>query len=223
MKAERFIADRRRQLTPRGGLRFALMGTPLLLEDGRVDITDRRLHQLLQEPPRTRKRGGAELSGPYAVVRSSLKGLRAQEKATSTLDMFRSGHVEYVLLDSSYLMDDHPLRMRAWAAAEFVVNFVLFVDAIKQLSGIADPYLFTVSIWFCAGVKMPEYMIDRFGRREANQFDEAEHLLLDPIMSGADETSAVVAQRITDRFWNAFQYVRCPFFDAQGRFVLMPL
>ena len=78
LKAERFIAERRHQLTPGRECRFVLMGTPLLLEGGRVDITDRRLHDLLQAPPRARPRGGAELAGQYAVVRPSMRGLRSR-------------------------------------------------------------------------------------------------------------------------------------------------
>lgn len=220
LKAERFIAERRHQLTPGRESRFVLMGTPLLLEGGRVDITDRRLHELLQDPPRARLHG-VELSGQYAVVRPSMKGLRAQVEATSTLEVFRNGHVEFVLLDQSYLVDrEANARIRAWAAAEFIRNFVSFVEALKQFTGIADPYAFTVSVWHCAGVEMPERGIERFGVGRVNRFDEAAHILLDPIVGGVDETPDAVAQRIADRFWNTFQYMRCPFFDAEARFVI---
>jgi hypothetical protein len=68
---------------------------------------------------------------------------------------------------------------------------------------------------------MLERGLDRFGRGgRANRFDEAANILLDPIIGGVDERSETVAQRIADRFWNAFQYKRCLFFDAEGRFVI---
>jgi hypothetical protein len=220
LKAERFIAERRHQLTPGRESRFVLMGTPLLLEGGRVDITDRRLHELLQTPPCARPRG-VDLAGQYAVVRPSMRGLRSQVEATSTLEVFRNGHVEFVLLDESYLIERKAsARIRAWAAAEFVRNFVSFVEALKQLTGMADPYAFTVSVWHCGGVEMPERLVERFGAGRVNRFDEAAHILLDPIVAGVDETQDLVAQRIADRFWNAFQFMRCPFFNAEGQFAI---
>jgi hypothetical protein len=222
VRAEKFALDRRSSVSATEDLKFVLMGTPLLLEDGRVDITDERLHLLLKEPPSSRRRvGSVELSGRYSIVRPSMKGLRALDESTSTLEVFRNGHVEFVLFSRSYVTaDSRPNMLIAWAIAEFIHNFVAFTDALKQITGIVDPYLFTVSIWNCPGAEMHEYRMGRFGEGRVNRFDEGPHILLDPIMVGGDEGIDAVAQRIADRFWNAFQYMRCPFFNAEGRFVI---
>lgn len=48
IRAERFIKERRTGLASYG---FAMMATPLALEEGRVDISDPRLTELLVNPP----------------------------------------------------------------------------------------------------------------------------------------------------------------------------
>jgi len=51
-------------------------------------------------------------------------------------------------------------------------------------------------------------------------WDESPHLLLPPIVVTLGEDPDRSAQALLDRFWNAFHFERCPFFDPDGRFVI---
>jgi hypothetical protein len=44
--------------------------------------------------------------------------------------------------------------------------------------------------------------------------------MLEPIIVTMDEAPDTTARRLADRFWNAFQFMACPFFDAEGRFLI---
>jgi hypothetical protein len=227
MKVEQFVIQRRSATSSgRHDLAYVLMATPLLLEDGRVDTADRDLRRLLREPPSYRPPGsGAPISSENARVRPTLRGVRAMEDQVSTLEVFRNGHVEFVLLDRGLLVvedgaPEAPPIMRAWAAAELIRNFVAFVHALRRLGGGGDVYLFTLSIWNTVRLGMPERRIGRFGEGPVNTFAEGPHLLLDPIYAAGDEDPDQTTRRLTNRLWNAFQYEACPFFDAQGRFAL---
>jgi hypothetical protein len=93
LKAERFIEQRRGALGRGSGLRFGLMGTPLLLEEGRVEVGDRSLVALLRDPPTLRPGGhGVALVEPPALIRPTLRGLAALDQHQS-LEVFRNGHV----------------------------------------------------------------------------------------------------------------------------------
>ena len=86
---------------------------------------------------------------------------------------------------------------------------------------IVDPYLFTASLWRCRGIGMFELReLPVWGLGEPSLFDEEDNLLIEPIISAMDEAPDATARRLADRFWNAFQYMACPFFDDNGRFFI---
>jgi hypothetical protein len=223
MKVEQFIADRRHAVwsPPKAELTYALMATPLLLEDGRVDISNPRLRALLQAVPTYRAAGGANISSDYARIRPTLHGVRAAEEDTTTLEVFRTGHVEFILLDR-FMVAEHPdgRRIKAWAVAELIRNFVFFVEALRRLHGGGDVYLLTVSLWLCGGLAMPERLIGRFGEGRTNTFTDGRDLMLDPIHCAIDENPDHTTKRLLDRLWNAFGFDQCRFFDGDGRFAI---
>jgi hypothetical protein len=225
MKVEAFV-ERRRLAVSSGvnELLFVLMATPLLLEDGRVDALNPKLKRLLQNAPSYRSRvGAATLASHGARIEPTLNGVRAVEQNFSRLEVFRNGHVEFVVMRSDSVVNDRGQDrwLRGWVVAELVRNFVHLIIELRRLTDIVDPYVFTVSVWYCRGVAMPEQGGDRWGIEDTRQFDEASRdLFLDPVGVVIDEQPDATAQRILDRFWNAFHFAKCPFFKPGGEFCI---
>lgn len=216
MKVEHFIAERRLAVrSGRSELTYALMATPLLLEDGRIDPANASLKALLQEPPSYRPVDGVNISSNYARIVPTLRGVRTFEEDTSRLEVFRTGHVEFVLLDR-FLLAERPenRRIKGWAAAELIRNFVFLVDAIRKMRGSGDTYLFTVSMLFCEGYAMPHRFIGRFGEGRTNTLTDGPDVLMDPIHSTIDDDPDHTTRRLAE----CVPLERCPFFDAEGRF-----
>jgi len=87
---------------------------------------------------------------------------------------------------------------------------------------VTDPYVFTVSLRECNGWVLYERAQEAFDfdRGPASAWEEGPELLIDSIVAAPDEDPDKTAQRIADRFWNAFHFERCPFFDQQGRLAI---
>ena len=138
--------------------------------------------------------------------------------------MYRNGHVEFLLLDLSYLVRwasaQAPLTIQGWAVAEFVTHFTGFVRDLREITGIIDPYVFTLCLRGCDGWVLYEHQRERFGLGPFFVWDEDNTLQFGSILGAADEDPNITAQGIADRFWNAFHFERCPFFDAEGRLAL---
>jgi len=96
MKAERFGESRIANALQRGAA-FMLGATALLLEDGRVSTEDERVAKLLREPPTFRPVVGAALSIPGCEVHPTLRGLASVARNVQELELFRNGHVEFLL------------------------------------------------------------------------------------------------------------------------------
>lgn len=225
MKMRQFIAERRQPWLAREDSLFALTATPLLLEEGRVDASSRQLAALLREPPTLRPGRGVRLVEPDSPVVPTLRGLRADVRDVHWLEVYRTGHIEFLVFNREEFMGAVPAHdvwiMRGWAVAEHVRNFLHLIQAVRALTGIADPYVFTLSLCGVGGVMLNERGSEQVRTSErVNPWDEGDHLLLDPMVAPADEEPDVTARRILDRLWNAFHYQRCPFFDAAGRFFI---
>ncbi len=201
---------------------FMLAASPLLLENGRVSIDDERLHALLRRPPTFRPRVGMALFTDQGIVHPTLRGLAGITPGIQELEVFRNGHVEFLLFAHDVVSEQRqglPHRtLCGWAVAEYLRNFVHFVAALRDITQILDPYVVVVAIFNCLGVTMAEAGLDMWGRGRTNEWSESDHLVLDPIITHPDEVSDHAVQRIADRFWNAFHFARCPFFLDDGRF-----
>lgn len=230
MKVERFIEERRRAMwSQRTGPLFGLTATPLLLEEGRFSVSDQRLLNFLRDPPTHRSiAGNATVADPRGTIQPSIFGLRstfdAQPGVYSRLDLFRNGHVEFALFDMRWLAPkgDGPTIVTGWMVVELVMNLALLVRALRLLIDVADPYLFTLSMWECRGLSMhpsggASWLPGVLG---GNEYAEGNDLLIGPILAPADEAPAATARTIADLFWNAFRFFRCPYFDAEGKFNL---
>src|SRR5262249_24156757 len=94
MIAARFIEQRRGRLTqllaPQQP-QLVLMATPLLMEEGRVDVNDPRIRDLLKAPPSYRQVVCQILSTASAQVRHTINGLRAALADVSRLEINLSG------------------------------------------------------------------------------------------------------------------------------------
>ena len=141
MKLERFIEDRRSSLATRRLL--AVMPTPLLLEEGRVDVLDDQVTRLLRQPPsyRTAAQGGVTLTDearPRTIP--TLRGVMAQdERSGRTVELYRNAHLEFRLADFNGIVEarqsgQSPL-IYGWAVAELVRNFMHLLDALRDLTG----------------------------------------------------------------------------------------
>lgn len=91
MRAERFIEQRAvrlipSQVSPPLRPQLLLMGTPILMEEGRVDIRDSSVEDLLKRPPSYRGRGSMLLSDPSAMIRFTVNGRRAMLADISRLE-----------------------------------------------------------------------------------------------------------------------------------------
>src|SRR5262249_31256505 len=96
MKTQRFGESRIANALNR---RAAVMlgASPLLLEDGRVSIDDERLPILLRRPPTFRPQVGVALSTDRCDVHPTLRGLAGLTPGFQELEVFRNGHVEFLL------------------------------------------------------------------------------------------------------------------------------
>jgi hypothetical protein len=229
VKLERFIEGRRSHLAP---LRLlAVMATPLLLEEGRIDVLDDQVTRLLRQPPsyRTAAQGGITLTDearPRTIP--TLRGVMVQdERSGRTVELYRNAHLEFRLADFNGIVEarqsgQSPL-IYGWAVAELVRNFMHLLDALRDLTAITDPYTVTLSAFRLAGYAM----YGSGGQRPLTLapvaqsiWNEGDHLFLPPIqvpLGGIPDSSA---QLLMDRLWNAFHFEKCPFFDQQGRFAL---
>ncbi len=221
MKVLGLIAERRQLWTTRDQPLFALTATPLLLEEARVDTFDRRVAGLLREPPTLRPGGGVRLSYPDSVVVPTLRGVRADTAEVHLLEIYRTGYIEFLAFNreefAGFVESRGVWTLRGWVVAEHVRDFCHFVRALREVSSISDPYVFTLSLCVVAGFALNERGGDHIrGSERLNIWDESNNLLLDPMVAAADEDPDVTARRVLDRLWNAFHYPRCPFFDAGG-------
>lgn len=223
MKAEAFLEQRRQLWAPRRPLVLTLTATPLLLEDGRVDISDPGIAALLQAPPALRL-GNSELTYRTSVVAPTVRGIASVKDQLTRLELFRNGHVEFVCLDASLFTDTtrgaDARDILGWAVAEYVWNFLLLLGRLRQTASIVDPYLVGLAIWRCAGYSLWERGRGRFGTGNKAVWNEANDLVLDPVVSAQEAEQNATAKRIADRFWNAFGFMRCPFFEDGGQLQL---
>lgn len=221
MKAQRFGKSRIANALNRRAV-IMLGATPLLLEDGRVSVDDARLPRLLRQPPTFRPLVGAALSTPLCDVHPTLRGLAGVTPGIQELEIFRNGHVEFLRFQRELVLEQlqglpHPTLLE-WVVAEYIRNFMHFVAALRDITEIVDPYVVRVAVFNCRGVTMAEAGFDVLGHGNIKEWSEGDHLILDPIITHADEAGDRAAQRIADRFWNAFHFNRCPFFLEDGRF-----
>jgi hypothetical protein len=229
MKAQRFIDSRIR--LPRPGQDPALMftATPLLLEDGRVNVEDERVSRLLRTPPTFRPGRGVALTTQGFEFYPTLRGLAGTVPGGQTLEIFRNGHVEFSIFrhdNISEQREGYPGRvLPGWAIAEYLWSFTQFVTALRAIAEVAEPYLLAVALFHCHGVNIAERGLDMWGRGAVNRWDEAEDMILEPTLVPileptlvpVDEPADRTAQRVADRFWNGFHFARCPFFDHDAR------
>jgi hypothetical protein len=228
VKVDEFIRARMQAWEQGGRELFALMATPLLLEEGRVDAGDPRLAQALERAPERRRAGGVWLSDPmHGRVVPTLRGRAVQEDTPSRiLEVYRSGHVEFLLLDLNSMAyqekEGAEIKIRGWAVAEYLAHFTRFLKTVRDLAGITDPYILTVSLRGCSGWVLHQRAQGSFAydRGPGSAWEEGSELRIDSIVAPPDEDSDKTAQRIADRFWNAFHFERCPFFDEQGRLAI---
>jgi hypothetical protein len=209
MKAQRFIESRIEHRKSKGA-DFTILGCPLLLEDGRINIEDARLPALFREPPTFRPTGFALSTRHNFQIHPTLRGLVTVLPQTQELEIFRNGHVEFSVLRHG-LMTEHREGdeiLIGWAVAEQLRNFAHFVAALREITEIGDPYLFVGALLNCGTVRMSETGLNIWGLGRIEQWTEPPHILLDPILAQQDESPDRTAQRIADRFWNAFHFPR---------------
>ena len=223
MKAEAFLEQRRQLWAARRPMVLTLMATPLLIEDGRIDISDPRIVALVREPPSHRP-NNSPLAYQNGSVGPTLRGVASFKDQLAHLEVFRNGHAEFVCLDASYFTDTtRGTNMRevlGWAVAEYVWNFLLLLGQLRQTASIVDPYIVGLAIWRCAGFALWERGRDRLGMGNVATWNEAPDLVLDPVVSVQEAEPHATAKRIADRFWNAFGFMRCPFLDDGGQLLL---
>src|SRR4030095_515689 len=183
MKAERFVRERHRAV--RRVLELAkeeplltLTATPLLLEEGRVDLETTAIRELVKEPPTygPRDRPG-RLTGMYPNVLPTLHGIRNGLLSRRRIEVFRTGHVEYGSRDDLfYGFKGNPQKFISnWYVAKSVRNFVHFAMRIRGIAQISDPYLFGLTFWRTAGLEMIEGLEGGSHRREARGAHEHEN------------------------------------------------
>ena len=103
MKAETFLEQRRLVWSSRSPIILGIMATPLLLEDGRVDISQPTISRLLREPPAHREDGAKLLF--QSDVSPTIRGLAGVSGTAARLEIFRNGHAEYVNFQPHYFTD----------------------------------------------------------------------------------------------------------------------
>jgi len=221
MKVQRYAESRMTSGQSRGAA-FIVAASPMLIEDGRISIEDERLRALLRRPPTFRPRVGVSLSDEDCKIHPTLRGLAAVVAGIQELEVFRNGHVEFLLFRHDMISKRQAGTsgniLHGWAVAEYIRNFAHLIVALRGIGGIVDPYLIAVAIFNCRGVSMAEAGVDMWGRGRIGQWTEDDHIVLDPILMPADEPADSGAQRVANRLWNAFHFQRCPFFLDDGRF-----
>ena len=223
MRAESYLQTRREVWQVRTGPILQIAATPFILEDGRIDITDPRWATLLHGPPELRE-AGVKPVGLERRVDPTIRGLAAVSEPPCRLELFRTGHLEFVLLDVTRFgkpaIGERRPEIEGWTIVEYLWNFSAALRAIREIAAISDPYLFGLSVWSGAGYGFREAGRDRFGIAELRTWNEGNHINLEPIVVNQDELPDVTARRISDRFWNAFGFMQCRYFDADGHIAL---
>ena len=226
VKVDQSIRSRLQTWEASGRELFALMATPLLLQDGRIDVTDRRLTQMLARVPEEKRQGGKWISDPvHSTVVPTLRDLAAYRgnPVIQSLEVYRSGHIEFLVLDLSLVVyrktDAGPITITGWAIAEYINIFTRFAKDLRERASISDPYIFTLALRGCEGWVLYERGESEFSAlgEPPPAWDETPNLLIESIVAPLDEDPSRTAQRIADRFWNAFHFTRCPFFDQDGK------
>ena len=116
MRAERFIERRRANIMAHG---IGLMGTPLTREEGRVDIADPGVAEVLAGPPRVAAL--APLREGKEPIRYSLRG-RGIRSPNETLEVYRSGHVELLRPCPAATFEHRVSRLGGKKVAGYLIN-----------------------------------------------------------------------------------------------------
>ncbi len=222
VKTESFVASRLQSFRSRS-CAFSVSGTPLLLEEGRIDIADTNLRALMQGAPAYRQTE-AVLADRRAELYPTLRGVTSVYPDLKTLEVFRNGHVEFSIFRHDLVSEaarEGPARqLHGFIVAQYVRNFAHFLEALRAVGDIADPYLVLIAAFNCLGVFMSERGLDLWGRGRIERWLEGEEIVIGPVLAPPDELPDRTAQRMTDHFWNAFHFERCPFFDDAGTFLI---
>jgi hypothetical protein len=228
MKVERFVRQRHRavrrvlELAATEAL-LTLTATPHLLEEERVDLETASIRELVKAPPTygPQDRPG-RLTGMYPNVLPTLYGIRNGLASRRRIEVFRTGHVEFGSRDHLfYDFKGGPKKFISNSyVTKYVRNFVHFAMRIRGIAEISDPYLFGLTFWRTAGLEMIKGLEDGSHDGDSRLYNEDEHLTVPSILSPADDAADAVARQILDRFWNAFGYDKCPYFDENGAFAL---
>ena len=154
----------------------------------------------------------------------TIRGLRVDQPKIWRLEVFRNGHVEFALWGRERIAQKFneagPWELIAFAIAEYIQNFVDLIAEIQDQFTISDPYLVTVSIYHAANLCLFEHHRDSLGIAKPRSWKEGQNLMLPPRIYFAEQATDSVSQRLCDLFWNAFGYMRCPFFNANGKLAL---
>lgn len=217
MQVEALLRERREFFVQRGCY-LALMASPILLEDGRIDIRDQALKRLLRTPPQLRGAEGVSLSDPDARIQPTVRGIEADSGDFQGLEVFRNGHIEFRVYHRKETQQEISGQwlLTGWKVAEYTWNFVHFVDAVRNLFGMADHYLVALSVLRCREIPLRD---SSWGTVRAHRlmWDEADHLHLDPILHAMGDPPNRTARQLSDRVWNAFHSWGCPFFDEDDQ------
>jgi hypothetical protein len=218
MKLERYLDDHCNRIRADAGsaLRLGITATPLSIETGRIDINSLDLKRLLQMIDSTARRARGVLLTRGYVGTPTLEGRRV-DIGDSSLHVFRTGHVEFIVSTGRMLLwppaglpkpsDASPTMIYDAVILTFLCRVYDFVRELRDMASITDPFAFTLNVWNCRGLSLS---------RGSATWPE-DHLILPPVMVDPDEMTDVGLRRIADLFWNAFGVERAPFFDAEGK------
>ena len=200
---------------------FLVMGgSPLIITEDRIDISEPKLNRFLISPPnqtRTPRTLSFELFGsPEAYPEPTLGGLIISYPGWITVEVSRSGYYEVRIPADLF---SYPRGEKKYINYEqitsFVVNYFRALAYLTELLGIEETIVAYVSLLNIKGIIL-EYAKkprgeDSSPRNVAFAWDRKD-LKIPPIQISSFSNYDKIAKLFLDKLWNAFGFEKAPYF-----------
>jgi Putative DNA-binding domain len=195
-KLERFLAKRRQDIIEDiGNVPYYVVSvTPLFVNSVAVDIRDRALRNLLENPPPFGEKGELSLEG--GSTRFTIHGLSTKYyKHPLHFHIFRNSHLEFRLeakciiqdLNTQKLLESKPLK-------NFSLAFISLANEVLTYLGLTDPVIVSVSLYNIKQCKLLDYVWND------------DHLEIDSMQFTSLSPAKSTTEECLDRIFQAFGY-----------------
>lgn len=226
---EEFIEWRKKEILEeiKANASYVIGAGPIMVKDDIIDISDKNIRGLLENPPNQR-RDGFNLTFDTFTPRPTLYGLKIEDKKCRTVELFRNGYLELrvkIIEQTIYeIIEEEKAHnvLEAWVVVEGAVSFYRLLKGLADYLGLSGPYVGFLGLYNIKGFGLTKYADGRTSINDyyGPRFWEKPHLEVPPIQIPSLESPDKNAKDFVDRIWQAFGYETAPLFRRDSRFEL---